>query len=77
MKEVELNRGGNGDENGCTLRVVTNNYSKGNDMPDYDIYWEGSLGEKQVLWHFEENVHDEVDDECELWDFSLLDEDAA
>ena len=46
-------------------------------MPDYDSYWEGSLGEKQVLWHFEENVHDEVDDECELWDFSLLDEDAA
>jgi len=42
-------------------------------MPDYDIYWEGSLGEEQVLWHF-----DEFDDEeCELWDFSLLDEEAA
>jgi hypothetical protein len=36
-------------------------------MPDYDIYWEGSLGEEQVLWHF-----DEFDD-----DFSLLDEEAA
>ena len=45
-------------------------------MPDYDIYWEGSLGEKQVIWHFDEEfVNDEV--ECEILGFSLLDEDAA
>tara|TARA_B100000586_G_scaffold217274_1_gene164258 strand:- start:276 stop:416 length:141 start_codon:yes stop_codon:yes gene_type:complete len=46
-------------------------------MPDYDIYWEGSLGEEQVLWHFDEEIVNDVDEDCELWGFSLLDEDAA
>ena len=44
-------------------------------MPAYDIYWD-SLGEEQVLWHFDEEIVND-DEDCELWRFSLLDEDAA
>ena len=42
-------------------------------MPDYDIYWEGSLGEEQVLWHFDEElINETVDDDCEIWGFHVL-----
>ena len=45
-------------------------------MNDYEINFDDEWEDEQVLWHFSEELSDEtVDEDCELWGFSLLLED--
>jgi len=52
---------------------------KGHDMnDDYEINMDDEWQDEQVLWHFDEELSDEtVDEDCELWGFSLLEDDEA
>jgi len=45
---------------------------------DYEINMDDEWQDEQVLWHFDEELSDEtVDEDCELWGFSLLEDDEA
>ena len=86
------------EQNGCTLedrrlsRELLTTTRKEHDMNDYEINMDDEWEDDQVLWHFDEELSDESQDEdiaadlhaagidsddCELWGFSLLDDEAA
>ena len=47
-------------------------------MSNYEINMDDEWQDEQVLWHFDEELSDEaVDEDCELWGFSLLDDEVA
>ena len=45
---------------------------------NYEINFDDEWNDDAVLWHFNEEVSDETEDEdCEIWGFSLLEDDEA
>ena len=47
-------------------------------MNDYDDNFDDEWNDKVTLWHFNEELsNEEVDEDCELWGFSLLEDDEA
>lgn len=47
-------------------------------MSDYDVNLDDEWQDEQVLWHFDEElVVEAVDEDCELWGFSLLEDEEA
>jgi hypothetical protein len=56
---------------------TANNYSKEHDMNDYDDNMDDEWSDEQLLGTLGEELSDEtVDEDCEIWGFSLLEEEA-
>ena len=47
-------------------------------MDNYEINFDDEWNDEAVLWHFNEEPSDETEDEdCEIWGFSLLEDEEA